>query len=105
MQWRACETALLFCRGYAMPAADDAPDRLPYGPLDHLRHDLKSPLTTIYARAQLLARSIRGSPSLSEDERTRMLAGITAIEGAVREMVTVVEGLSNAGDDDRNDPG
>jgi hypothetical protein len=53
----------------------------------------------------LLARSIRGSPSLSEDERTRMLAGITAIEGAVREMVTVVEGLSNAGDDDRNDPG
>ena len=88
-----------------MPAADDAPDRLRYGPLDQLRHDLKSPLNTIYARAQLLARSIRGSSSLTDDERVRMLAGITAIEDAVREMVTVVEDLSNAGDDDRNAPG
>jgi hypothetical protein len=33
-----------------------------------------------------------------------MLAGITVIEGAVREMVTVIERLSNAGDEGRNDP-
>ena len=87
-----------------MPAADDAPDGLPHGPHDQLRHDLKSPLTTIYARAQLLARNIRRAPSLTDEERTRMLAGITVIEGAVREMVTVIERLSNAGDEGRNDP-
>jgi hypothetical protein len=50
-----------------MPAADDAPGGLPHGPHDQLRHDLKSPLTTIHARAELLARSIRRSPSLTED--------------------------------------
>jgi signal transduction histidine kinase len=87
-----------------MSAADDAPGGPPHGPHARLRHDLKSPLTTIYARAQLLARSIRRSPSLTDEERTRMLAGITAIEVALREMDTVIEGMSNAGDEGRNDP-
>jgi signal transduction histidine kinase len=87
-----------------MSAADDAPGGPPHGPPDQLRHDLKSPLTTIYARAQLLARSIRRAPSLTDEERTRMLGGITAIEDAVREMVTVIEGMSNMGDEGRNDP-
>lgn len=82
-----------------MPAVDDAPDELLSSPLDQLRHDLKLPLTTIYARAQFLARSIRRSPTLTDDEQTRMLAGITAIEGVVREMVAAVEGVSKARDE------
>ena len=88
-----------------MPAADDAPDEFVYTPADQLRHDLKSPLTTIYARAYLLGRAIRRAPSLSDEDRTRMLAGVTAIEAAVREMVTVVDGIGAVGGDDRNDPG
>ena len=78
-----------------MPAADDAPDGLPHGPHDQLRHDLKSPLTTIYARAQLLDRAIQRSPALTDEERTWMLARISAIERAVREMVTVIDGIGN----------
>ena len=57
-----------------MSAADDDPDGFVYGPFDQLRHDLKSPLTTIHGHAQLLARAIRRSPSLPEDEQARMLA-------------------------------
>ena len=34
-----------------MPAADDAPDRLRHGPLDQLRHDLKSPDHDLCPRA------------------------------------------------------
>jgi signal transduction histidine kinase len=81
-----------------MPAADDAPDGLRYGPLDQLRHDLKTPLTAIYARAQLLARSIRRSPSVTDEERKTMLAGITAIETAVRTMSALIDAM---GDEDR----
>ena len=58
-----------------MPAADDAPDGFVYDAADQLRHDLNSPLTTISARAQLLARDVRRSPSLAEEERAKMLAG------------------------------
>ena len=39
-----------------MPAADDSPDGIVYDPTDQLRHDLKTPLTTIAGRAHLLAR-------------------------------------------------
>jgi K+-sensing histidine kinase KdpD len=65
----------------------------PPDPLDQLRHDLRSPLTTIRGRAYLLARAVRRAPSLSEEERTRMLAGVAAIETAVAAMVTVIEGI------------
>jgi signal transduction histidine kinase len=51
---------------------------------DQVRHDLRSPLTTISARIQLLARVLRRSPALAEDERVRMLAGITAIAAEVQ---------------------
>ena len=44
------------------------PARLP-DPLDQLRYDLKTPLTTIHGRAQLLARAMRRAPSPME-ERT-----------------------------------
>ena len=65
----------------------------PPDPLEQLRHDLRSPLTTIQGRAYLLARAVRRAPSLAEDERTRMLAGVAAIETAVTAMVTVIEGI------------
>lgn len=65
----------------------------PLHPLDQLRHDLRSPLTTIRGRAYLLARAVRRAPSLTEDERSRMLAGVEAIETAVAVMVTVIEGI------------
>jgi hypothetical protein len=76
-----------------MHAEDETQAGRPLDPLDLLRHNLRSPLTTIRARAYLLARAVRRAPSLSEEERTRMLAGVAAIETAVAAMVTVIEGL------------
>lgn len=77
-----------------MCAADDSPDGVVYDALDQFRHDLKTPLTTIAARASLLARSVRRSSSLSDGERGRMLDGVGAIEEAVRAMVITIDGLS-----------
>ena len=81
-----------------MPTADDAPDGFVYDATDQLRHDLKTPLTTIYARAHLLGRAIRRAPGLSDAEQARLLEGVAAIEVAVRSMVAVVDGI---GDEDR----
>ena len=76
-----------------MHAEDEIYAGHPLDPLDQLRHDLRSPLTTIRGRAYLLARAVRRAPSLTEEERTRMLAGVAAIETAVATMVTVIEGI------------
>ena len=76
-----------------MHAEDETHAERPLDPLDRLRHDLKSPLTTIRGRAYLLARAVRRAPSLTEDERTRMLAGVAAIETAVAAMVVVIESI------------
>ena len=85
-----------------MPAADNSPDGPARDPFDLLQHDLKNPLATIHGRAQLLARSIRRSPSLADEERTRLLLGLATIEVAVREMVTLIDGMhhdaGNSGD-------
>ena len=78
-----------------MPAADDSPDGFVYDAVDQLRHDLKSPLTTIYARAHLLGRAIRRAPGLSDAEQALMLEGVAAIEVAVRSMVAVVDSIGN----------
>jgi signal transduction histidine kinase len=83
-----------------MQAEDETHAERPLDSLDRLRHDLRSPLTTIRGRAYLLARAVRRAPSLTEEERTRMLAGVTAIETAVAAMVTVIEGI----DGDRPTP-
>jgi K+-sensing histidine kinase KdpD len=88
-----------------MSATDDAADGITHAPLDQLRHDLKTPLTTIHGRAQLLDRAIRRSPTLSEDERARMLAAVVAIEAAVRAMVPLIDRLGEAGNDSRSDTG
>ena len=76
-----------------MPAANDSPDAMVYTATDQLRHDLKTPLTTIAARASLLARYVRRSSSLSDGERGTMLEGVAGIEEAVRAMVITIDGL------------
>jgi signal transduction histidine kinase len=62
-------------------------------PLARLRHDLKSPLTIISGRAQLLARAIQRSPSLAEGDREKLLSSLTEIEVAVQRLVIVIDGL------------
>ena len=86
-----------------MSAAHDGSDGINSAPLDQLRHDLKTPLTTIHGRAQLLERAIRRSPSLPEDERARMLAAVVTIEAAVRVMVPLIDSIGKAGHDGRSD--
>lgn len=86
-----------------MSTADDAFDGINPAPLDQLRHDLKSPLTTIHGRAQLLERAIRRSPALPEDERARMLTAVIAIETAVRAMVPLIDSVNDAGAEGRGD--
>jgi len=76
------------------PAA--APPRDPH---DQLRHDLKTPLTTISGHAQLLGRAIRRSPSLTDEERGRMVESLATIEEAVRAMVTVIDAMGREGAD------
>jgi signal transduction histidine kinase len=76
-----------------MRAEDETHAERPLDPLDRLRHDLRSPLTTIRGRAYLLARAVRRAPSLTEEERTGMLAGVAAIEAAVAAMVVVIDGI------------
>ena len=87
-----------------MSAADEAPNGFVYTPREQQRHQLKTPLTTISGHAQLLGRTIQRSPDLTA-ERDRMLAAVAAIESAVREMVTVIDGLSPVGDDVGSDAG
>jgi signal transduction histidine kinase len=86
-----------------MSAAHDGSDGIHSAPLDQLRHELKTPLTTIHGRAQLLERAIRRSPSLPEDERARMLAAVVTIEAAVRAMVPLIDSIGKAGHDGRSD--
>ena len=86
-----------------MPSPDDPDVDPPLDPFDQLRHDLKTPLTTIHGRAQLLARSVRRSPSLSDAERARLLEGLVAIEAAVRVMVTVIDAMGAEGVGDAPD--
>jgi K+-sensing histidine kinase KdpD len=86
-----------------MPSLDDADDAPPPDSFDQLRHDLKTPLTTIHARAQLLSRAIRRSPSLTEDERARMLQSLATIEEAVRAMVTSIDALERDAEDGSSD--
>jgi signal transduction histidine kinase len=78
-----------------MPAADDSPDGRGSEADEQIRHDLLSPLTTISARTQLLARDIRRSASLAEDERVKMLAGITAIEAEVQTLCAVIDAMGD----------
>jgi signal transduction histidine kinase len=71
-----------------------AQDGYPLNAFDQLRHDLKSPLTTIYGRAQLMTRAVQRSPSMSEEERAKLLAGLAVIESSVQRLVSVIDGMS-----------
>ena len=77
-----------------MLAEDQTHAERPLDPLDQLRHDLRSPLTTIRGRAYLLARAVRRAPSLTDEERTGMLTGVGAIETAVAAMVAVIDSVA-----------
>jgi signal transduction histidine kinase len=59
--------------------------------LEKLRHDLKNPLTTIRARAQLLVRTVQRTPSLTDEERSKMLRGLAAIDAAVMAAVAIMD--------------
>ncbi len=87
-----------------MPAADESPDGFVADAVDQLRHDLKSPLTTISARGQLLERSIRRAPSLTDEERVKLVEGLMAITGAVRAMVTMIDTIGLPSRDGPSDP-
>ena len=82
-----------------MLAADEAPIGSIDNAADQLRHDLKTPLTVISGQAQLLARAIRRAPSLNDEDRTRLLAGVTTVESAVREMVVAIDGIGSSSRD------
>ena len=82
-----------------MPVADDIPDGSVYDAADQLKHDLKTPLTTIYSRAYLLGRAARRAPSLTDEERGKMLEGVAAIETAVRTMSALIDTMGDEGVD------
>jgi signal transduction histidine kinase len=83
-----------------MSREDDTPPDLSADPFAQLRHDLKSPLTTIHGRSQLLARGIRRSSSLPEEERERLLASTLAIEAAVLALVALIDGIGGGDAED-----
>jgi hypothetical protein len=67
-------------------------------PHDRLRHNLKTPLTIVLARAQLLTRMVRRS-TLPETEKHAMLTSLAAIEEAVHEMVPLIDGIDGESPD------
>ena len=79
-----------------MRAADDSPDGFVYDAVDQLKHDLKTPLTTISVRAYLLGRAIRRAPSLTDAERGTILEGVVAIETAVRTVTARIDAMGDA---------
>jgi hypothetical protein len=46
-----------------------------------------------------LGRAIRRASALSEEEQATMLVSVVAVERAVREMITTVDGIGAAGGD------
>jgi signal transduction histidine kinase len=86
-----------------MSAADDSLDSVVYDAADQVRHDLLSPLTTISAHTQLLARDLRRSPSLAEEERVKMLASITTIENEIHTLCAVIDGIGLPSRDEPTD--
>ena len=85
-----------------VPSSDDAAARRPDS-LDQRRHALKSPLTALSGRAQLLARAIQRSPSLADGEREKLLGSLTEIEAAVRRLVSVIDGMETQRSDGHHD--
>ena len=76
-----------------MAHPEDAPDPASDA-VSRLRHDLRTPLTTILVRSQLVARWTARSPTLGEDERSRTLVSLAAIDEAVAQMLAVIDGVA-----------
>jgi nitrogen-specific signal transduction histidine kinase len=72
-----------------MAAAPRLPDSV-----DQFCHDVKTPLTTIRAQAQLLARAIRRSSALSTEEQDKLVAGLSSIDNAVLQAVSRIDGFA-----------
>ena len=81
----------------AFPDDDPDPDN---GAAARLRHDLKTPLTTISARSQLIARWTARSRSLDDADRARTLASLAAIDDAVRQLLAVIDAMGPHGPGD-----
>jgi hypothetical protein len=94
-----------------MPTADDGWPPTDLTPNDLLRHELKSPLTTILGRTQLAIRAVERTPSLAPNERVRLRLHLAVIEAAVRALVVVIDGIGRAAPNEReasaqaSDPG
>src|SRR5215208_2208736 len=76
-------------------AGSSAPQLVP-------RHGDRGPglrLGAAYAWASLLGRAIRRASALSEEEQATMLVSVAAVERAVREMITTVDGIGATGGD------
>ena len=86
-----------------MPTDDASPDGSAHDPGHQFRHDLKTPLSVVLGRAQLLARGVQRSPGLSDEERTKLLQGIAAIEATVHTMVTLIDGMAGPSHDGRRE--
>jgi signal transduction histidine kinase len=78
-----------------MSPVDETPPERVHDSLDELRHELKTPLTTIHGRAQLLTRAVRRSPSLADEERTKMLEGLATIETEVLSLAAMIDAMDN----------
>lgn len=83
-----------------MSPGDDTPPDGPSDALAQLHHELKTPLTVAHARAQLVARMVRRSPSLTEPERGAMLASLAALELALRAMLPLIDGIGRTRPED-----
>jgi hypothetical protein len=83
-----------------MPHADDGPQPSDLSRDQLLRHELKSPLTTILGRTQLAIRAIERASSLDAEARVRLLLHLAVIETAVRALVVVIDGIGRDSDQD-----
>ena len=82
------------------PAATASPDPSAAA-RSQRQHDLLSPLTIISGRAQLLARLVRRSSSLTERERDALLEGLTIILEAVQVQAARIDSFGHEDRDAR----
>lgn len=86
-----------------MSQSKNQQDGLQADSFEQLRHDLMNPLATIRGRAQLLSRAVDRSIGIDDDERTRLLRGLAAIDQAVNAAVEVLD-KSETGFDHSREP-
>jgi signal transduction histidine kinase len=84
-----------------MSPRDDLPPSPYTAARNQIQHDLLSPLTIISGRAQLLARLVRRSSSLTERERGALLEGMAIIQDAVRIQAVCIDTIGCGNPDTR----